>query len=30
MANIPFYIADELFGLLKTQDWIEVPAKNSQ
>jgi len=30
MANVPFYIADELFGLPKTQDWLEVSAKNSQ
>ncbi|KAF9202787.1 hypothetical protein BGZ59_001976 [Podila verticillata] len=30
MANVPFYIADELFGLPKTQDWLAVSARNSQ
>jgi len=30
MANIPFYIADELFGLPKTQDWLAASARNSR
>ncbi|KAF9985973.1 hypothetical protein BGZ75_002348 [Mortierella antarctica] len=30
LPNIPFYIADELFGLPKTQDWLAVSARNAQ
>ncbi|KAG0065455.1 hypothetical protein BGZ89_008299 [Linnemannia elongata] len=30
MNNLPFYIADELFGLPKTQDWFAVSARNAQ